>query len=97
MLENLVSSGNENEFGEQSTGPQSNHGYEVGYGKPPMSTRFKKGVSGNPSGRPHQKHSHSSQNHDVGEIFRKVFATPVKANVGGRLDISTERKPLSCN
>ena len=25
--------------------------YEVGYGKPPMHTRFKKGVSGNPSGR----------------------------------------------
>jgi hypothetical protein len=25
--------------------------YEVGYGKPPKNTRFKKGVSGNPSGR----------------------------------------------
>lgn len=27
-------------------------GYEVGYGKPPQSTQFKKGVSGNPKGRP---------------------------------------------
>ncbi|SLN12883.1 hypothetical protein ROJ8625_00373 [Roseivivax jejudonensis] len=27
-------------------------GYEVGYGKPPVSTRFKKGQSGNPKGRP---------------------------------------------
>ena len=27
-------------------------GYEVGYGKPPMETRFKKGQSGNPRGRP---------------------------------------------
>lgn len=26
--------------------------YEVGYGKPPKSTRFKKGQSGNPNGRP---------------------------------------------
>jgi hypothetical protein len=26
--------------------------YEVGYGKPPKNTRFKKGVSGNPEGRP---------------------------------------------
>jgi hypothetical protein len=26
--------------------------YRVGYGKPPLDTRFKPGVSGNPSGRP---------------------------------------------
>ncbi len=27
-------------------------GYEVGYGKPPQKSRFKKGVSANPKGRP---------------------------------------------
>jgi hypothetical protein len=27
-------------------------GYEVGYGKPPRNTQFRKGVSGNPKGRP---------------------------------------------
>ena len=27
-------------------------GYEVGYGKPPRHTRFRKGQSGNPRGRP---------------------------------------------
>ena len=31
---------------------QSNDDYEVGYAKPPKSTRFKKGQSGNPKGRP---------------------------------------------
>ena len=30
--------------------------YEVGYGKPPAKTKFQKGKSGNPSGRPKQKY-----------------------------------------
>ena len=30
----------------------NNEHYEVGYGKPPKNTQFKKGVSGNPNGRP---------------------------------------------
>jgi len=29
-----------------------NRDYEVGYGKPPLHTRFEKGQSGNPRGRP---------------------------------------------
>lgn len=29
--------------------------YDVGYGKPPKKTQFKKGVSGNPAGRPKKK------------------------------------------
>ena len=29
--------------------------YEIGYGKPPASRRFKAGVSGNPKGRPKRK------------------------------------------
>lgn len=33
-----------------------NDDYEVGYGKPPKSTRFKKGQSGNPLGRPKKQH-----------------------------------------
>jgi Family of unknown function (DUF5681) len=27
-------------------------GYQVGYGKPPVHSRFRKGQSGNPRGRP---------------------------------------------
>src|SRR5689334_11055739 len=30
-------------------------GYAVGYGKPPPETRFRKGISGNPRGRPRRK------------------------------------------
>jgi len=32
--------------------PDSEGDYEVGYGKPPRATRFAKGQSGNPRGRP---------------------------------------------
>ena len=32
--------------------PEDQRDYEVGYGKPPRHTRFKKGQSGNPQGRP---------------------------------------------
>ena len=32
--------------------PKAPRDYEVGYGKPPRHTRFKKGQSGNPRGRP---------------------------------------------
>jgi hypothetical protein len=33
-------------------GPGKDKPYAVGYGKPPANTRFRKGVSGNPKGRP---------------------------------------------
>ena len=33
-------------------GSDNDKTYEVGYGKPPVATRFQKGTSGNPSGQP---------------------------------------------
>jgi len=35
--------------------PQDYQDYQVGYGKPPAETRFQKGQSGNPQGRPRSK------------------------------------------
>jgi hypothetical protein len=35
--------------------------YEIGYGKPPKSRQFKKGVSGNPSGRPKKPSDSASE------------------------------------
>jgi len=34
---------------------RGNHDYEVGYGRPPRHSRFQKGQSGNPKGRPRQR------------------------------------------
>ena len=42
--------------GQRPQMPADNQGnYEVGYGKPPRHTRFQKGRSGNPAGRPRGK------------------------------------------
>lgn len=32
--------------------PETQRDYQIGYGKPPLHTRFQKGRSGNPNGRP---------------------------------------------
>lgn len=39
-------------MGEEATARRPTGVYEVGYGKPPLATRFRKGRSGNPRGRP---------------------------------------------
>jgi hypothetical protein len=42
----------------------SNTNYHVGRGKPPLHTRFKRGVSGNPTGRPKRAPTLQSDLHD---------------------------------
>jgi hypothetical protein len=43
---------NDNPLPERQQSDSSSSTQAVGYGKPPQSTRFQKGVSGNPKGRP---------------------------------------------
>jgi len=65
-----------------------NPGYAVGYGKPPMHTRFQSGRSGNPAGRPKGVRNLST---DV----RRILKVPVKVNEGGRSrKVSTQEGTL---
>lgn len=52
-------------------------GYKVGYGRPPMHTRFKPGQSGNPKGRPK-----GTKNEDT--ILREIMNRPIEIRDGGR-------------
>jgi hypothetical protein len=50
---------------------------EVGYGKPPWATRFRKGQSGNPKGRPLGSRNFTS-------LVEEALAEPVVINENGR-------------
>ena len=51
--------------------------YEVGYGRPPVSTRFQKGRSGNPKGR-----KRGSKN--IATLVNEALQEQVVVNTGGR-------------
>jgi hypothetical protein len=56
----------------------SGSAYEVGRGRPPVSTRFKKGQSGNPNGRPKQQPSFQSElMAELGELAPGSGGEPV--------------------
>jgi Family of unknown function (DUF5681) len=46
--------------------------YQVGYGKPPLRTRFQKGKSGNPSGRPRRAATERAKALVLKEAYRAV-------------------------
>jgi hypothetical protein len=49
--------------------------YQVGYGKPPLHTRFQKGKSGNPSGRPRRAATERAKALALKEAYRAVTLT----------------------
>jgi hypothetical protein len=55
--------------------------YEVGYGRPPLHTRFKKGQSGNPKGR---RRKRKDADMTMSELMREVLREPIVVTVAGR-------------
>jgi hypothetical protein len=60
--------------------------YEIGYGKPPQSGRFRDGVSGNPKGRPKRKPD------PLAEIINSALDAPIEYREGGRTKTATHRE-----
>lgn len=61
--------------------------YDVGYGKPPKSTRFQPGQSGNPRGRP------SGQRNLATDIEQELSET-ILVNEGGRQTVITKQRAM---
>src|SRR5262245_13191417 len=61
--------------------------YEVGFGKPPEQTRFKKGRSGNPYGRPPKKP-------DLYSELTKVLREKVTVTIDGQPETVTVQQAL---
>jgi hypothetical protein len=65
-------------FEEIVTKHRSTKDYEVGYGRPPIHTRFKPGQSGNPAGRP--KGAQNFATEIAAELKEAREGVPSKAN-----------------
>jgi len=53
--------------------------YEIGYGKPPRHSQFKKGVCANPRGRPGRRHT------EIGDVVRGFLSAKTEYREKGRI------------
>src|SRR5271155_3037151 len=60
--------------------------YKVGYGKPPKKSRFKRGISGNPKGRPKRK------SNPLAEIINNVLRASIEYRERGRIKTTTRHE-----
>jgi hypothetical protein len=69
--------------------------YEVGYGKPPRETRFQKGKSGNPKGRPKKEKAKEEEN--LGACLRDVLNEEIEVREGDRMCRMSIRRAILRN
>jgi hypothetical protein len=67
--------------------PEMTRDYEVGYGKPPVHTRFQRGKSGNPKGRPRGKKNMST-------LLSSALNASIVVVVNGRRKKITKREAI---
>lgn len=77
------------EIRKTKTGKPLGH-HEVGYGRPPKATQFRKGQSGNPKGRKKKKQ-------DASAIFRDLLDKKVSVRIDGETVVMTRREAMVHN
>jgi hypothetical protein len=76
--------------GSGGTGKGAGRDYEVGYGRPPVATRFQPGGIGNPKGRPRKQKS-------VGKIIQEALMIRVTIEENGRSRTMTAQEVIIRN
>lgn len=67
--------------------PPSDDDYEVGFGKPPKHTRFKRGQSGNPKGRPKGARNFTTE-------VREELSESIPIREGGKVRRVSKRRAI---